>query len=154
MKFSKWRQTWRKWTLINKIAAIAAIVTTPLGLVQGVQMAASGYKLAKEAIRGPEPLELPLRDIHKGMLEEVEYNLDCLKSYRTLGKSPPTYEMCKPKGRYIDTWFHHISALTTRDYYSDSTDLLRHWILIKEYQDGLSELRSIDEFNSFEEKSE
>jgi hypothetical protein len=151
---TKLRQTWRKWSLINRIGAIAAIITIPLGIVQGGQLLLSGYNRTREAIYGPAPLTLPLRTIHKGMLEEIEYNLDCLESYWNLGDVPPQYPMCEPRKEYIESWFYHISAITSRDYYSDSTDLMHDWNLVKSYQAGLAKIRTRKQLEEFEKQTQ
>jgi hypothetical protein len=151
--FSRFFVIWRKWSLINKFAAVAAIITIASGLVQIVQWCALGYIIVSESINGAPPLSLPLKVIHKGMLEEIEYNIDCIESYRTLSNEPPEYEMCKTRERYIDSWFYHISAITSRDYYSDSTALLRDWRNIKELHAGLSRVSTEQELRDLESKS-
>jgi hypothetical protein len=149
-----WRATWRRWSPFQKFAAIGLAIGTPLAFFQLTQMIWQAATWGQEKIYGLPPLELPLKQIHAGMLEEIEYNLDCLKSFDRLRSADVDFELCEPKRKYIESWFANIAALTSRDFYSSSEYTKEEWEMLKIYYLELKSVKSHKNFIDLEARSD
>lgn len=126
----------------------------PLAFVQLVQIGTEATNWGNEQLFGPSPLELPLRDLHSGMLVELEFNLDCLKSFDRLRHSDEKLELCKLKTRYIESWFSNVAVHTSRDFYSSSEATHSDWKKLKNYYSQIQKVSNNTEFVELERKSE
>ena len=151
---NNWRQTWNSWSRVNRLTAIGVIFGLFLGTIQTVQLADAGFDWAQEKIYGPKPLDLPLRQIHVGMMEELEFNIDCLESYQVFNVDDSSSATCKPRHRYLDTWFSEIAAISSRDYYSKSQNTEMDWKSLRHYYDDISKIKDKYSFDRLDSKSE
>ncbi len=149
-----WVATWSKWSRANKLAAISAAVAIFLGCIQAVQMGYGVYVWIEQKLGGQPLLSIPLKKIHAGMIEELEYNIDCLNSFNVLRFGDVSYKMCKIKTLYTDNWFYHISVLKTRDYYSESLYTESDWEDVKSFYRELENVRQKSDFIEIERRSQ
>lgn len=149
-----WKRTWSAWSRATRLTAIGIVFGLFLGSIQLIQITDVSLDWIQQKIYGPRPLDLPLRQIHAGMMEELEFNIDCLESYRVFTVDESSDATCKPRHRYLDTWFSEIAAVSSRDYYSKSENTEQDWKLVKSYYEAISKIEDTNSFARFELKSE
>jgi hypothetical protein len=132
---------------------VSALVALLIGTVQIAQFAVGAGVWLFQKINGPPPLNLPLRNIHAGMLHELEYNIDCLRSYEHYRYDVRPFDNCKPITRYTDTWFSHLAVVSARDDHSLSENTLEDWQVAKRYYKTLFEVDDKASFLKLESTS-
>jgi hypothetical protein len=146
-------EKWRSWTLPTKLSLIFAAIASIFAAIAAAPQIKAGWVASVSAIYGPPLLDLPLRQLHAGMLEEIEYNIDCLSSFDALRYGEVTYELCEFKTIFTDSWFNNIAILKVRDYYSESLYTESDWENVKSFLNKIQDVRSKVDFLKIEKKS-